>query len=89
MKLSEADTWNEVGVLSEDDVAGLAYVLAKEWGGSAPRAFQDDTLVPSRRALAPEICCPSCNTVSTSRDVGEDRECIFFSSTLVVTERGR
>ena len=77
-KLTEADAWNADGVPSEDDVAGLAYVVAKDWGRNARRAFQDDTLVPSRRApLAPKMYCSSCKIVSTSSDVGEDGEGII------------
>jgi hypothetical protein len=66
--LTEDDTWNEDNVPGEDDVAGLAYVVAKEWARRAPQAFQDSTLAPP---LAPEIYCLSCKTVSTSRDLGE------------------
>ena len=70
-KLTEADAWNEDGVPGEDDVAGLAYAVAKEWGSSAPRAFQDNSYV-AWSALAPEMYCSSCQAVSTSNDVGED-----------------
>jgi hypothetical protein len=71
-KLTEVDTWNEDNVPGEDDVAGLAYAVAKDWGRSAPRAFQGSMLSPSRNALAPEMYCSSCQTVSTSRDMGRE-----------------
>jgi hypothetical protein len=85
--MKKADAWNENGVPGEDDVAGLAYVVAKEWGRSVSQAFQDDRSVPSRRALAPEMYCSSCQTVSTSRFVGKDGE-IMFSRLPWVSRNG-
>lgn len=75
--MTTADAWNEDGVPGEDDVAGLAFEVAKEWGWSVSQAFQDDRSVPSRRALAPEMYCSSCQAVNTSRFVGKGGEVMF------------
>jgi hypothetical protein len=69
MKPTEVGAWNENDLPSEEDVAGLSYAMAKNWGRSVPQAFQDDISVPSLSALAPEVYCSSCQTISTTRDL--------------------
>lgn len=67
--LTRVDAWNENNVPGEYEVAGLAYAMARDWGNSAPQAFQDRSSEPP---LAHEMYCSSCQTVSTSRDSSLD-----------------
>lgn len=66
-KLAADDTWNEHGVPGENDVAGLSYAVSKEWAKSITRAFQNYSFAPP---LAAEIYCSSCQTISTSPQLG-------------------
>ena len=76
-KLAEADTWNEKSVPGEDDVAGLFYVVSKQWGKTLSQVFCDESWTTRISPLAPEMYCTSYQNVDTTYRKGFEHPSII------------